>query len=439
MSKSKLILLIVLAAAIAAYFAFDIGQYLSLDYLKARQSELEAFTHANPVSASALFFAVYVTVTGLSIPGAAVLTLVAGAMFGLLWGTVIVSFASTIGASLAFLAARFLLRDSVQARFGERLTTINRGIEKDGSFYLFTLRLVPAFPFFMINLAMGLTPIPLRTFFWVSQIGMLAGTIVYVNAGTQLANIESAAGILSPSVLASFVLLGLFPLLARKAIDFVRARKVFEGWHRPKAFDRNLIVIGAGSAGLVTAYIAAAVRAKVTLVERHRMGGDCLNTGCVPSKALIRAAKLAGQIRHADTFGIRTGKTEVDFRSVMARIRDVVSAIEPHDSVERYRSLGVDVVEGDARLVSPWEVEIADAEGSVRRISSRAIVIATGAHPFVPPIPGLEEIDFLTSDNLWSLQTLPGRLLVLGGGPIGCELAQAFARLGSHWSRWRRG
>ena len=288
MSKSKLILLIVLAAAIAAYFAFDIGQYLSLDYLKARQSELEAFTHANPVSASALFFAVYVTVTGLSIPGAAVLTLVAGAMFGLLWGTVIVSFASTIGASLAFLAARFLLRDSVQARFGERLTTINRGIEKDGSFYLFTLRLVPAFPFFMINLAMGLTPIPLRTFFWVSQIGMLAGTIVYVNAGTQLANIESAAGILSPSVLASFVLLGLFPLLARKAIDFVRARKVFEGWHRPKAFDRNLIVIGAGSAGLVTAYIAAAVRAKVTLVERHRMGGDCLNTGCVPSKALIR-------------------------------------------------------------------------------------------------------------------------------------------------------
>ena len=431
MSKSKLILLIVLAAAIAAYFAFDIGQYLSLDYLKARQSELEAFTHANPVSASALFFAVYVTVTGLSIPGAAVLTLVAGAMFGLLWGTVIVSFASTIGASLAFLAARFLLRDSVQARFGERLATINRGVEKDGPFYLFTLRLVPAFPFFMINLAMGLTPIPLRTFFWVSQLGMLAGTIVYVNAGTQLANIESAAGILSPSVLASFALLGLFPLLAHKAIDLVRARKVFEGWQRPKAFDRNLIVIGAGSAGLVTAYIAAAVKAKVTLVERHRMGGDCLNTGCVPSKALIRAAKLAAQNRHADAFGIRGGETEVDFASVMARIQDVIRVIEPHDSVERYRSLGVDVVQGNARLVSPWEVEITGESGAVRRISSRAIVIATGARPFVPPIAGLAEVDYLTSDNLWSLRTLPRRLLVLGGGPIGCELAQAFGRLGS--------
>ncbi|MCB1916835.1 MAG: FAD-dependent oxidoreductase [Rhodocyclaceae bacterium] len=423
--------MIALAVAVGAYFAFDLGQYLSLDYLKARQAELEAFTGANPFGAAVLFFVVYVVVTGLSIPGAAVLTLVAGAMFGLVWGTVLVSFASTIGASLAFLAARFLLRDSVQQRFGDRLATINRGVEKDGPFYLFTLRLVPAFPFFVINLAMGLTPLPLRTFFWVSQLGMLAGTIVYVNAGTQLAEIDSAAGILSPAVLLSFALLGLFPLVARKVIDWVRARQVYRGWQRPASFDRNLIVIGAGSAGLVTAYIAAAVKAKVTLIERDRMGGDCLNTGCVPSKALIRAAKLAHQARHADAFGLKGGEPAIDFEAVMSRVHDVVRAIEPHDSIARYRALGVDVVQGEAKLLTPWEVEITRAGGGNLRLSGRAIVVATGARPLVPPIPGLDEIEYLTSDNLWSLRQLPHRLLVLGGGPIGCELAQAFCRLGS--------
>ncbi|MCB1908579.1 MAG: FAD-dependent oxidoreductase [Rhodocyclaceae bacterium] len=431
MNKSKLTLLIAIAGAIGAYFALDLGQYLSLDSLKARQAELEAFTSTDPLRAGMLFFVTYVVVTGFSIPGAAVLTLVAGAVFGLMWGTLLVSFASTIGASLAFLAARFLLRDAVQSRFGNRLATINRGIEKDGSFYLFTLRLVPAFPFFMINLVMGLTPIPLRTFFWVSQLGMLAGTIVYVNAGTQLAEIDSATGILSPSLLASFAVLGVFPLAARKLIELLSARKVYKGWQRPAAFDCNLVVIGAGSAGLVSAYLAAAVKARVTLIERHRMGGDCLNTGCVPSKALIRAARLASQCRHAEEFGVMVREPIVDFEAVMARVQRVVKAIEPHDSVERYRSLGVDVVEGSARLLSPWEVEITRSDGSVGRISSRALVIATGASPFVPPIPGLADIDYLTSDNLWALRSLPRRLLVLGGGPIGCELAQAFSRLGS--------
>ncbi|MGB7552575.1 MAG: FAD-dependent oxidoreductase, partial [Chromatiaceae bacterium] len=345
--------------------------------------------------------------------------------------TLLVSFASSIGATLAFLVSRWLLRDWVQARYGERLAAVNAGIAKDGALYLFTLRLVPVFPFFVINLLMGLTPIKTRTFYWVSQLGMLAGTLVYVNAGTQLARLDSLSGILSPGLVASFALLGVFPLLAKRLVALVQARKLYAGWQKPRRFDRNLVVIGAGSGGLVTAYIAAAVKARVTLVEQHRMGGDCLNTGCVPSKALIRTATLVAQLRRSQDFGIRAAPAEVDFSQVMERVRRVVRTVEPHDSAERYRGLGVDVVAGRARIVSPWVVEITGEEGTVQRLTTRGIVIATGARPFVPPFPGIEEVGYLTSDNLWDLRTLPRRLVVLGGGPIGAELAQAFARLGS--------
>jgi len=359
------------------------------------------------------------------------MTLAGGALFGLLWGTVLVSFASSLGATAAFLVSRFLMREAVQGGFGERLRAINAGVEKEGAFYLFTLRLVPAFPFFVINLLMGLTPMKTRTFYWVSQAGMLAGTLVYVNAGTQLAKLESVEGILSPGLLLSFTALGLFPLLARRALHALRARRVYAGWTRPARFDRNLVVIGAGAAGLVSSYIAAAVKARVTLVEKHRMGGDCLNTGCVPSKALIRAARLVAQLRRSREFGIRSAGAEVDFAAVMARVQRVIQAIEPHDSVQRYSALGVECLRGEARILSPWEVEVRGESGPPRRLTTRGIVLAAGARPFVPPIPGIEDTGYLTSDTLWDLRSLPPRLLVLGGGPIGCELAQAFARLGS--------
>jgi pyruvate/2-oxoglutarate dehydrogenase complex dihydrolipoamide dehydrogenase (E3) component/uncharacterized membrane protein YdjX (TVP38/TMEM64 family) len=365
-------------------------------------------------------------VTGLSVPGATLLTLAAGAIFGLLWGTVLVSFASSLGATAAFLLSRFLLRDWVQARFGERLRGINEGVAKEGAFYLFTLRIVPAVPFFVINLAMGPTPIRARTFYWVSQLGMLPATLIYVNAGTQLAAIDSPAGILSPGLLGAFLLLGLFPLIAKKLVDAWKARKVYARWSRPAKFERNLVVIGAGSAGLVAAYIAATVRAKVTLIERHRMGGDCLNTGCVPSKALIKTARVLSQIKNSSKYGIRSASADFDFADVMERVQRVVKTVEPHDSAERYRSLGVEVVQGEAKITSPWTVEVGG-----KALTTRAIVIAAGARPFVPPIPGIEGIEVLTSDNLWDLRKLPRRLAVLGGGPIGCELAQAFARLGS--------
>ena len=430
MKRSKVILLLVIVAVIAAFFVFDLHQYLSLETLKAQQATIESYRSDHSVLAVVIYMLVYVAVTGLSLPGATILTLAGGAIFGVLWGTVIISFASTIGATLAFLAARFLFRDVVNSRFGTRLEVINEEVDRDGAFYLFTLRLVPIFPFFMINLTMGLTALRVWTFFWVSQIGMLAGTIVYVNAGTQLAKIESLSGVLSPALLGSFVLLGIFPLFAKKIIETMKKVQVYKQWKKPKQFDNNLIVIGGGSGGLVTSYIAAAVKAKVTLIEKHKMGGDCLNTGCVPSKALIRSAKHLSHIKRSEEFGIKQPSVAFDFADVMERVQNVIKTVEPHDSVERYTELGVDIVEGEAKIISPWEVQVTTAEG-VKTLTTRSIVIAAGARPFVPPIPGLDQVDPLTSDNVWNLRELPKRLLVLGGGPIGCELTQSFARLGS--------
>jgi pyruvate/2-oxoglutarate dehydrogenase complex dihydrolipoamide dehydrogenase (E3) component/uncharacterized membrane protein YdjX (TVP38/TMEM64 family) len=429
MTRARLALLLLFVAAVAAFFAAGGHRLLSLDNLRGLQADVQAYYAAGPLRTGLLFFVAYVAVTGLSLPGAAVMTLAAGAIFGLAWGVLIVSFASTIGATLAFLASRFLLRDWVQARFGSRLKGINEGVEKEGAFYLFALRLVPVIPFVAINLLMGLTPMRVWTYFWVSQVGMFAGTVAYVYAGVKLGEFQLTAGLL-----AAFAVLGLFPLLAKKLLDLVKARRVYARWTRPARFDRNLIVIGAGSAGLVSAYIAAAVKAKVTLVEKRRMGGDCLNTGCVPSKALLRTAKLVSQARNSAKYGIRQSSVEFDFADVMERVQRVIRTIEPHDSVARYTELGVECLQGEARMISPWEVEI-DSGGRKTRLTTRSIVIAAGARPFVPPIPGIEQMDCLTSENLWDLRALPARLLVLGGGPIGSELAQAFARLGSRVSQ----
>ncbi|NOQ77472.1 MAG: pyridine nucleotide-disulfide oxidoreductase, partial [Methylococcaceae bacterium] len=430
MKSTKPILFLIIISLTVAFFMFDLQQYLTLEMLKSKQDDIQAYRNLHPNLMVVIYGLGYVVVTGLSLPGATILTLAGGAIFGVLWGTVIVSFASTMGATLAFLAARFLFRDAVISRFGSRIKAINEGIEKDGAFYLFTLRLVPLFPFFMINLAMGLTTIKVKTYYWVSQLGMLAATIVYVNAGTQLAKIESLSGILSPALIGSFVLLGFFPMTAKKIVTLIQVKKVYKKFNKPKKFDNNLIVIGAGSGGLVTSYIAAAVKAKVTLIEKNKMGGDCLNTGCVPSKALIRSAKLLSHLKRSKEFGIKEVKVDFDFSDVMERVQSVIKTVEPHDSIERYTELGVDIVQGEAKIISPWEVQVKTSEGT-KTLTSRSIVIAAGARPFVPPIPGLDKVDPLTSDNIWNLRELPKRLLILGGGPIGCELTQSFARLGS--------
>lgn len=417
--------------ALALYQQFDLGNLLTLERLKLSRDSLVAAYQARPAAALMAFFAVYVAAAALSLPGALVLTLAGGAIFGFWVGLLVVSFASSVGALLAFLASRYLLRGWLQAKYARALAPINEGLQRDGTAYLLTLRLVPIFPFWLVNLMMGLTTIPAARFYIVSQIGMLAGTAVFVNAGTRVAAIESVGDVLSPALLGSFALLGVFPLISKALVGWSQRRQLYARWSRPASFDRNLVVIGAGAGGLVSSYIAAAVKAKVTLIEGHKMGGDCLNYGCVPSKALIRSAKMAKQLQKAEAFGFKDARASLDFASVMQRIHRVIRDIEPHDSVERYTQLGVDVVHGHARITSPWSVEITGADGQQRTLTTRSIVIATGASPLVPPIPGLQEAGFLTSDTVWNMTTLPKRLVVLGGGPIGSELAQSFARLGS--------
>ncbi len=425
MNKKLLIAGLILSLFIA-FFLFDLQQYFSLAYIKSQQSAFQQFYSENTLLTLLIFFVSYVAIAALSLPGAAIMTILAGTLFGLVVGTIMVSFASTLGATLAFLATRYLLRDTMESRYPEKIKAVNEGIKKEGAFYLFALRLVPLFPFFLINIVMGLTKLPVLTFALVSQVGMLLGTIAYVFAGTQLAKIDSLSGILSPGLIFAFAVLGLFPLVARKIMDKLRANKVYANYDKPKKFDNNLIVIGAGAGGLVSSYIAAAVKAKVTLIEKHKMGGDCLNTGCVPSKAIIRTAKLLSEAQHAPRYGIEKMEADVNFKSVMKRVHDVIGKIEPHDSVKRYTDLGVNVIQGEAKILDPFRVEV---NGEV--LTTRNIIVATGARPFVPPIPGLDSVDYLTSDTLWDIDELPEKFIVLGGGPIGSELTQAFARLGS--------
>ncbi|ENC6656686.1 FAD-dependent oxidoreductase [Aeromonas hydrophila] len=425
MSGSRLLLVLVMGCLIGAFFAFDLGHYLSLPQLQARQAELAALVDRHFVSAALLFVVVYVVSTALSLPGASLLTLAGSAVFGVAWGLLLVSFASSIGATLAFLSARFLLRDWVERRFGDKLASLQAGMKKEGALYLLSLRLIPIFPFFLVNLLMGLTPIRVSTYYWVSQLGMLPGTFVYVLAGSELANLTSTGNILSPGLMVALTLLGLMPMLLKGLQRRLALHRLHAPYRKPTRYDYNLLVIGAGAGGLVTSYIAAAVKAKVALIEKHKMGGDCLNSGCVPSKALIRSARFAAEQRRASELGFGPSQACTDFAAVMERVARVIKEVEPHDSIERYQGLGVECIEGEAKLVSPWEVEV-----NGQRLASRHIVLATGARPLVPTLPGLEQVPWLTSDTLWQLRSAPRQLLVLGGGPIGCELAQSFALLG---------
>ena len=424
--NKKFILIGVIAILFASFFLFDLQQYFSLDFIKEKQQAFNDYYQQNTVLTLLIFFVVYVIMAALSLPGAAIMTVLAGTLFGLVTGVIVVSFASTLGATLAFLVARYLFRDTLQERYAGKLQLINDGVEKEGPLYLFAMRLVPLFPFFLVNILMGFTKLKTITFAWVSQIGMLAGTVVFVYAGTQLAQIDSLSSILSPGLLLAFALLGVFPVVAKKIMNKIRANKVLSAYDKPKNFDFNLLVIGAGSGGLVSAYIAAAVKAKVGLIEKHKMGGDCLNTGCVPSKALIRTAKAVHEAQHAEKYGLDNMQPTFDFKTVMQRVHGIIKAIEPHDSIERYTELGVEVITGEAKILDPFRVEV---NGKIH--TTKNIIIATGASPLVPPIKGVDSVDYLTSDNLWNIQEQPERLVVLGGGPIGSELAQAFNRLGT--------
>jgi pyruvate/2-oxoglutarate dehydrogenase complex dihydrolipoamide dehydrogenase (E3) component/uncharacterized membrane protein YdjX (TVP38/TMEM64 family) len=415
-----------------------LGDALTLDNLRAQQVAWSERVAASPWLSSGAYLVVYIVATALSIPGATLLTLLGGALFGWVWGSVLVSIASTLGATAAMLLARSLLRDQVAQRFGARLAGINAGLEREGVFYLLSLRLIPAVPFFALNLLMGLTRMRVGTYMWVSWLGMLPATLAYVNAGLQLSTITSLQGLVSPALWASLVLLGLLPWLIKAVLAVWRRRQVYRDWAhlKPRSFDRNLIVIGAGAAGLVTAYIAAATRAKVSLIEQAAMGGDCLNQGCVPSKALIHCARTITHAQDAQAMGLMDASiTPGAFAQAIRHVQSAIAQVAPHDSVERYTGLGVEVFKGHAQLTSPWHVEITLSDGSTQTLSARHVVLATGAEPVIPAISGLAEVPYFTSDTLWqhlgSLAQAPRRVVVLGGGPIGCELGQALASLGS--------
>lgn len=254
------------------------------------------------------------------------------------------------------------------------------------------------------------------------------------HAGTPPAQFGSLSGVAAPVAVLSLASLGMFPRLAKKLGDVYRAHRALRGFSKPARFDYNVIVIGGGSAGLVSAYICAALKAKVALIEKHRMGGECLNTGCVPSKALIQSARMLSYARRAAEFGFQRNAVEFDFAAVMERVQRVVRQVAPHDSIERYTDLGVECITGAAHIVSPYAVRIGE-----RVLTTRTIIVATGAQPIIPEIPGVQHVNYRTSDTIWDLREQPRRLLVVGGGPIGCELAQSFARLGSRVTLVQRG
>ena len=433
--KKSLSITIVLSLAILGFFIFrqdilDTLAQLNLQSLKDNYASLKIYFNNRPFQSSLVYVAIYILVTALSLPGAVILTLAGGAIFGLWWGIILVSFSSTLGATAAFLLTRFFFRNYIRSRFGDKLTTINEGIKKDGAFYLFTLRLAPIFPFFVINVLMALTALKTWTFYWVSQLGMLLGTVIYVNAGTQLATLNSTGDILSIDLIISLCVVGLLPITAKLFIGLIRRKRIYAKWTRPKQFDYNLIVIGGGAAGLVSSYIGAAVNARVALIEKHKMGGDCLNTGCVPSKALIKTAQFLEQARQSKKLGLDKAEIHYEYSDIIKRVQKIIKKIEPHDSRERYTELGVECMQGAATITSPWSVTV-DGTNGQQEISARSIIVAAGASPVVPHLPNIDQIQYVTSDTIWDMKDLPKKLTVIGGGAIGCELAQAFKRLGS--------
>lgn len=422
------------------------ADWFSLAHLQAQYQDLQAWYAHAPWTVRAAFFSLYFVLASAAVPGIVVLTLAGGAVLGFGWGLLLVSFASSLGATLTLLVVRHVLAESLPAYLGagmtRRLARMTEGLEREGVFYLLSLRLIPLVPFGAINVLMGLTRMPAWRFYLFSQLGMLPSTLIYLQAGSQLAALQSVSDVLQAHVAAVLIALACAlaatPWLTRRVLAWLRRRAVAARWQRPARFDYNLIVIGGGAGGLVSAYVAAHAQARVALVEAGDMGGDCLNRGCVPSKALIQSARVAQQARQAQGFGVQTGPVRVDFAVVMQRVRSIIAAIAPNDSPERYRAMGVDVVQAYAYLVDPWTVELRRSGQASERISARNIIVATGSQPAVPAIAGLQDSGYVTSDTLWDALeragALPQRIAIVGGGPVGCELAQAFARLGAQVS-----
>ena len=399
--KKIILILFLLLLCILAY-QMGLNDILRFDYLKMHLSELQTQFHSRPIVSCLSYFALYVFVTTISFPGATILTLLAGAVMDFKISLILISFASTIGATLAFLGARFLFRDIVEKKFTRELETVNSKFKNEGVYYLITLRLLPIFPFFLINILMGVTKIEIKKFFFASQIGMFPATIVFLYAGKSISGISKVSEILSPKVIIAFFLLGFIPYISKYLLKKYTVLKLTSKFKKPNSFDYNMIVIGGGSAGLVTAFISNTVKAKVAIIEKDKMGGECLNTGCIPSKALIKTTKILGLSHSAQELGLKNIVIDFNFSDVMNRIRRKISEVAPHDSSERYNHLGIHCIKGIATILSPYEVSV---DGKIH--TTQNITIATGASPLIPAIKGLDLTNYLTSNTLWNLEILP--------------------------------
>ena len=437
----QLLVLVLVLVLIGLFFFYDVSSYLKLSQLKEHRDILQTWVNESPWIASLIFFSIYFAVASLSLPGASLLTLAAGALFPLWLALGAVSLASTAGATAACGLARWFLRDSIQRRFHLELQEIQKKLAEEGPYYLFALRLNPLVPFFIVNSAFGLTSLPLRQFAWVSWLGMLPGTWLYVSAGKRLGELQSLQEILEPGTISLLILLGIFPLLARFFLKWIERKKALRKFKKPKSFDYDLIVIGGGAAGLVSSYMGSTLQARVLLFEKDKMGGECLNTGCVPSKSLLNLARqrheslqwlkrCAPQALPPETFESVLDRN-LEWTKIQETLRSRISAIAPKDSRSRYESLGVDVKQSRCKVLSPWQVE---SEGNI--YSAQKIVIATGSSPRVLHWPSEQKFlssggHILTNESIWSMKSLPKNLVIVGGGPMGCEMAQAFQRLGS--------
>lgn len=425
MRITRIVIGLAVIAWLFAYFTFDLGQYFTLAYFRSQHAAIHAQYAEQPWYAALVFIVIYIPVAATSLPGGALMTLAAGAFFGALWGTVVISIASTIAATITFLGSRFWFRDLIQNKFSDSLRLINSGIERDGALYLFLIRLTPLFPFFVVNVVMGLTPIPTLTFIWVSQIGMIPVTAILVNAGTEVAALDDLSGLLSPGLVASLIFCGVLPLLGRKLAAYLRSRRLLRRYAKPKQFDCNLICLGGSKAAIVAANAAASMKAKVMLIAPPTKPDGALVSGDALSKELVRCAQFLFETHRAHQRGIRSVRTSCDLADLVAEVQRRI-ADQQRYAAEWCSKHGITCISGEPMIVSPYAVKVRD-----RTLTTRSIVIATGSRMSIPIIAGIEKTNYYTADTLLALRVPPRRLLVVGGGSSGCELAQLFARLGS--------
>ncbi|MBA3536096.1 MAG: FAD-dependent oxidoreductase [Tatlockia sp.] len=422
--------LILLLGLLILFFSLRLDKYLTFTSLRENRATLISWTKEHFFMAALLYMSCYTLAVAASVPGAVFLTLAGGFLFGVVFGTVFVIVSATLGATALFFAVRTSFGDWLAKSALSWLGRMREGFQQNAFSYLLMLRLVPLFPFWVVNIVPALLGVDAKTFIITTFFGILPGSIVYVMVGNGLSHVFEANQ--TPNLGIIFDIKVLLPLLALAALSFI---PILYKRVNPKEQKKNpktnqikcdLSIIGAGAGGLSVAAVAAQLGLKVVLLESGKMGGDCLNYGCVPSKSLLAAGKIAYQLRHAAQFGISSKGLEIDFKKVMQQVHAVIKVLAKNDSVERFESLGVQVIKAVARFSGVNTLVAQD-----RVIEARRIVIATGSSPFKPPIPGLEDTPYLTNETIFNLTEQPKHLIVIGGGPIGCELAQAFSMLGS--------